>query len=114
VIADASNRSFNGSVHMPEYVDDSSQVLKWSQAGPDEKATSATIDLPPSYYGFHLYPGAEVLGPQIAGGVPLEPNSVEWAPGDVIENPHHPSFAMNAISRLLVQHTLSNGSNSSG
>jgi hypothetical protein len=114
VIADASNRSFNGSVHMPEYVDDSSQVLKWSQAGPDEKATSATIDLPPSYYGFHLYPGAEVLGPQVAGGVPLEPNSVEWAPGDVIENPHHPSFAMNARMTEVFQHTLPNGYSSNG
>ena len=59
-----------------------------------------------SYYGFHLYPGAEVLGPPVAGGVPLEPNSVDWAPGDVIENPHNPSFNMVGRRTVLVQHTL--------
>ncbi len=114
VIAGASNPSFNGTVHLPVYDDDVNHTLKWSQAGADATSSSASIDLPASYYGFHLYPGAEVLGPQVADGVPLEPNSVEWAPGDVIENPHNPSFTMGAISRHLVQHTLSNGTNSSG
>lgn len=114
VIADASNPSFNGDFHSPQYLEDSDRVLKWVQAGPDEKAASATIDLPPSYYGFHLYPGAEVLGPQQAGGVPLEPNSVEWTPGDVIENPHNPSFAMNGRMTELFQHTLPNGYSSNG
>ena len=114
VIADASDPSFNGEVHRPEYVDDVNRVLKWPQAGRDAKASTATIDLPPSYYGFHLYPGAEVLGPRVAGGVPLEPNAVEWAAGDVIENPHHPSFSMNGKMTQLTQHTLSSGYNSNG
>ncbi|MEO6911014.1 MAG: hypothetical protein ABI158_08835, partial [Edaphobacter sp.] len=112
VIADAGKTSFNGIVHLPKYVDDLNRTLTWTQAGPDGTASSATIDLPPSYYGFHLYPGAEVLGPQVAGGVPLEPNSVKWTPGDSIENPHHPSFVMNGKMTVLTQHTLSNGSNS--
>jgi len=115
VIAGASDPSFNGEVHRPEYVDDVNRVLKWPQAGRDAKASTATIDLPPSYYGFHLYPGAEVIAPRVAGGgVPLEPNSVEWAAGDVIENPHHPSFSMNGKMTQLTQHTLSSGYNSNG
>lgn len=114
VIADAANPSFSGTFHLPSYDDDLNRKLSWAQPGPDESSLAATINLPASYYGFHLYPGAEVLAPQTAGGVPLEPNSVEWASGDIIENPHNPSFTMGAISRHLVQHTLSNGTNSSG
>ncbi len=107
VIADAGKTSFNATVHSPKYKDDLNLTLQWPQVGPDETTASATIDLPAAYYGFHLYPGAEVLGPQVSGGVPLEPNSVEWAPGDVIENPHHTSFAMNGRMTQLIQHTLS-------
>lgn len=114
VIANANNPSFDDTVHQPAYEDDVNRVLKWPQKGPDAKASSATIDLPSSYYGFHLYPGAEVLGPQLAGGVPLEPNSVDWAPGDVIENPHNPSFSMYGRMTQLVQNTLSSGANSDG
>ncbi len=114
VIADASNSSFNGMVHQPSYEEDLNHTLTWPQSGPDAISQSATMDLPPAFYSFHLYPGAEVLAPQTAGGVPLEPNSVEWASGDVIENPHNPSFAMYGRMTQLVQNTLPNGSNSSG
>lgn len=114
VIAGASDPSFNGTIHLPSYDEDLNRSLHWSQPGPDGASQSATIDLPPSYYGFHLYPGAEVLGPEVAGGVPLEPNSVNWAPGDVIENPHNPTFYMGARMTDLVQHTLPSGSNSDG
>jgi len=114
VIAGASNPSFNGTVHLPSYTDDLNRTLSWSQQGPDATASSATIDLPASYNGFHLYPGAEVLGPRIAGKVPLEPNSVAWASGDVIENPHNPSFYMGGRGTALVQHTLPSNSNSYG
>ena len=114
VIADASNPSFDGTVHLPAFENDRNDNLTWSQPGPDETAQSAAINLPASYYGFHLYPGAEVIGPKMAGGVPLEPNTVEWAPGDIIENPHNPSFGMNGRMTMLVQNTLSNNSNSVG
>lgn len=114
VIVDASDASFNGTVHLPAYDNDLNRTLKWPQEGPDGNSSSATIDLPASYYSFHLYPGAEVLGPQVAGGVPLEPNSVDWTPGDLIENPHNPSFSMYGRMTVLDQNTLSSGSNSSG
>jgi hypothetical protein len=114
VIAGASRASFNGTVALPSYEDDANRKLSWSQPGPDETAASATIDLPAAYYGFHLYPGAEVLGPRVAGGVPLEPNSVNWTPGDVIENPHYPSFYMGGRGTGLTQHTLPSNSNSFG
>ncbi|GGG72494.1 hypothetical protein [Edaphobacter dinghuensis] len=114
VIAGASDPSLNGTVHQPAYDDDLNRDLHWSQPGPDTTSQSATIDLPSSYYGFHLYPGAEVLGPEVAGRVPLEPNSVDWAPGDMIENPHNPSFEMGAKMTSVYQHTLPNGTNSGG
>ncbi|HUZ94516.1 MAG TPA: hypothetical protein VMU57_06340, partial [Edaphobacter sp.] len=114
VIAGASDSSFNGTVHLPSYDDDVNHQLQWSQPGPDATSQAATIDLPASYYGFHLYPGAEVVAPEVAGGVPLEPNSVDWAPGDVIENPHNPTFYMGGRMTGLVQHTLPSGSNSNG
>jgi hypothetical protein len=114
VIAGAGDPSFNGSVRAPAYDDDMNGKLSWQQTGPDETTPAATIDLPAAYYGFHLYPGAEVLGPQLAGGVPLEPNSVDWAPGDVLENPHNPSFYMGGRMTGLTQHTLPSGSNAYG
>lgn len=114
VIAGSSNPSFNGTVHLPSYDQEQNRTLRWSQEGPDETSPSATIDLPSSYYAFHLYPGAEVVGPQLAGGVPLEPNSVDWEPGDVIENPHNPTFHMGAKMTTVYQHTLSSGDNSDG
>ncbi len=112
VIAGASDPSFNGTVSSPVYTNGQNYSLSWQQAGPDSTAASATIDLPPDYYGFHLYPGAEVLAPQNAGGVPLEPNSVPWTPGDSIENPHNPSFIMNYRMTQVTQHTLPNGGDS--
>jgi hypothetical protein len=114
VIADASNPTFDGTIHLPSYDDDLNRTLTWSQAGPNETSATATINMPAAYYSFHLYPGAEVLGPQVAGGVPLEPNSVDWAAGDVIENPHNPSFVMGGRMTGLVQHTLPNGTSSDG
>jgi hypothetical protein len=114
VIAGSSAPSFNGTVHLPSYENDLDHTLHWSQPGPDETSQSATLALPDSYYSFHLYPGAEVLGPQVEGGVPLEPNSVNWAPGDVIQNPHNPSFDMGAKMTGVFQHTLSSGANSGG
>ncbi|MEO6817282.1 MAG: hypothetical protein ABI177_11330 [Edaphobacter sp.] len=114
VIADASSASFNGTVHLPSYDNDLDHTLSWSQPGPNEASQSAKIDMPASYYSFHLYPGAEVLGPEVAGGVPLEPNSVDWMAGDVIENPHNPAFSMGGKMTVLAQHTLPNGTNSDG
>ena len=114
VIAGATDPSFDGTIHLPSYDEDLDHTLHWSQPGPDETIPSATIDLPAAYYGFHLYPGAEVLGPEVAGGVPLEPNAVDWAAGDVIENPHNPTFDMGAKMTTVFQHTLSSGANSGG
>lgn len=114
VIADATDSSFNGMVASPEYGVSRDGSVSWKQAGPDATAASATIDLAPASYGFHLYPGAEVLGPQTSQGVPLEPNSVAWTPGDVIENPHNPSFQMRFRANLVIQHTPPSGADSHG
>lgn len=113
VIAEASDPSFNGTVATPVYTDGVNRSLSWKQIGPDATAKSATIDLPPESYGFHLYPGAEVLGPRTPQGVPLEPNDVAWEPGDTIENPHNPSFLMRFRMNQVTQHTLPSGADSS-
>ena len=43
----------------------------------------------PVLAGFHLYPGAEVVANHSPNANPqLEPNSVNWQVGDVVENPH--------------------------
>ena len=112
VIAGASDSSFNGNVSSPVYDDGGSISLSWKQAGPDATATSATIDLSASSYGFHLYPGAEILAPRTPDGVPLEPNAVAWEPGDVIENPHNPSFQMRFRASGVTQHTPPSGGDS--
>lgn len=56
---------------------------------------TASIDLPQTTYGAHLYPGARVVGPAInvPGTATLEANSVGWTQGDAIEEPHHPMWA---------------------
>jgi hypothetical protein len=112
VIANASDHSFDGVMSSPVYENGQNLSLSWTQAGPDAKAASATMDLPTSSYGFHLYPGAEVLAPRTPNGVPLEPNSVVWASGDVIENPHNPSFQMRFRANGVTQHTLPSGGDS--
>jgi hypothetical protein len=114
VIANASDSSFNGVVAVPEYTNDAERTLTWKQSGPDGAAASATIDLPPELYGFHLYPGAEIIGPQVSNSVPLEPNSVAWQPGDVLENPHNPSFTMRFRANYVTEHTLPSGADNHG
>lgn len=42
--------------------------------------------------GFHLFPGAEIVSNRTLGASPLlEPNGVQWAVGDSVENPHSPA-----------------------
>lgn len=114
VIGDASDPSFNGIVPVPEYANDAERTLTWRQPGPDGAVASATIELPPEAYGFHLYPGAEIIGPQESHAVPLEPNSVAWQAGDVLENPHNPTFEMRFRGNLVTEHTLPSGSDNHG
>ncbi len=114
VIADAADRSFNGTVSSPVYVGGQNVSVSWKQPGPDATSASATIDLPASSYGFHLYPGAEILAPQTPEGVPLEPNTVAWEAGDIIENPHNPSFQMRFRTTGVIQHTPPSGADSRG
>ncbi len=114
VIASASEASFNGTVTSPVYTDATNVQLSWKQTGPDAVAASATIDLPEASYGFHLYPGAEVIAPRTPEGVELEPNTVAWASGDLIENPHNPSFQMRFRANVVTEHTPPSGADSHG
>jgi hypothetical protein len=60
--------------------------------------------------GFHLFSGAEVVRNNSIGADPtLEPNSVNWAVGDVVENPHYPFGGGHAFWFTDHQYTPSNG-----
>lgn len=114
VIAGASDPTFNGNCtnSTPNFAtsDTGVQSISCTLAGSAGTASgSMTLRFPPSFFGFHLYPGAEVIGPQIGNSVPLETNSVAWTTGDTLENPHYPSFSMTGERFVIVQNTLPSG-----
>ena len=56
--------------------------------------------------GYQLFPGAEVVCNASSGyDCTLEQNGVDWAPGDVVENPHYPVFGGSAFLLYKYQAT---------
>ncbi len=56
--------------------------------------------------GFHLYPSAEVVANTAQPSSPvLEPNGVDWAAGDVVENPRFQSFGGTGIRDICQEYT---------
>ncbi len=65
--------------------------------------------------GFHLYPSAEIVANSAQPSAPtLEPNSVEWANGDMVENPRFQSYGGVGIWDQCQAYTPSDGSVSAG
>ena len=55
---------------------------------PDENGSEPETVAAPNN-GFHLFPGAEIItNNTLAANPTLEANSVPWAPGDLVEDPH--------------------------
>ena len=64
--------------------------------------------------GFHLYPGAEVVANTAEPAAPvLEPNNVDWAAGDVVENPRFQSYGGVGVRDVCTEVTPTDGDLSS-
>jgi hypothetical protein len=125
-ISGSANPAFNGPCANP--VADANTHLTCSQASSTgQTSTGATISEGTSAYGntaFNLYPGAEILdvqdysaancaavgkiAPCMDGTFTLEPNGVNWGPGDSVENPHHYSTRIHSKHDTLSVYNVNN------
>ena len=65
--------------------------------------------------GFHLYPSAEVVANTASPSAPqLEANTVDWAAGDVVENPRFQSYGGIGVRDSCSAFTPSDEGNSTG
>lgn len=86
-VADA---SFNGTYAVSTT---GSNSLTYANAGPNGSSTGGTVGTVTG--GFNLYPMAEVLSVynpstgQVDGTLTVAPNTVAWAAGDAVEEPHY-------------------------
>jgi hypothetical protein len=64
--------------------------------------------------GFHLYPSAEIVANTAAASAPmLEPNAVEWAVGDAVENPRFQSYGGVGLRNICQEFTPTDQENTS-
>ncbi len=75
--------------------------------------TTATATIP-GVNGIHLYPYADNIGPMVAGALHLGPNTVNWQPGDAIENPAYPIAQFTGLSLGVSMNTPTAASPSIG
>lgn len=88
-IAGAADSSYNGTFPVTTT---SKQTITYAQTGPNSSTTGGTV----SYLtgGYVLYPMAEALNVMnpvskiVDGTMTLAPNTVPWAAGDAVEQPH--------------------------
>lgn len=100
IISGCPDSTMNGTISTPNILLNGNFVTAtWNQTGSDSTCASATLSMPSSISGFHLYPGVEVRGPSIAapGNAPVEPNYIAWANGDVLEGPHYPFISTTSL-----------------
>lgn len=103
-VSGAADPSYNGSFQMTSA---GGNVLTYSNAGPDSTSSGGTI----SYLtgGYVLYPMAEVLSvydaaaKQVDGLLTLGANTVTWAPGDAVEEPHYYQDLTDADTEFITQ-----------
>jgi len=102
--ANVADASYNGSFPVTTT---SSNTLTYTQAGANSTSTGGTVSLLTG--GYALYPMAEVLSvynPQtkaIDGEVTLAANTVNWAAGDAVEQPHYFQQAVDADTSYVTQ-----------
>ena len=83
-------------------------TLTYPNSGADGSSSGGTLSLLTG--GFVLYPMAEVLSVlnpatnQIDGQLTLAPNTVAWAPGDALEEPHYYSQLTYASTEAVIQY----------
>lgn len=102
-VADA---SYNGSFKVTTT---SGNALTYANTGVDSTSTGGAVSLLTG--GFVLYPMAEVLSvyntstKQVDGQMTLAPNTVAWATGDAVEEPHYHQQLTAADTELVTQWT---------
>ena len=84
-----------------------SNTLTYADAGADGTSTGGTVGVLTG--GFNLYPMAEVLSvwnaatKAVDGSMALAPNTVAWAAGDAVEEPHYHQQLVDADTELITQ-----------
>ncbi len=105
-ISGVPDSSFNGSFPVTTTA---SNVLTYSQTGPDGTSTDGTASMVTG--GYALYPMAEVLGvfnattKSVDGQLTLAPNTVAWAVNDPVEEPHYYQEKISADMTHVTQTT---------
>jgi len=105
-VSGVADTSYNGSYVVTE---NSPNTLTYANTGADSTSTGGSVSLITG--GFALYPMAEVLSvyntttKQIDGAFTLAPNTVTWASGDTVEEPHY-YRQTNSGDGILVQQTM--------
>ena len=100
-VADA---SFNGTFAVATT---GSNRLTYTNAGSDGSSTGGTVGTVTG--GFNLYPMAEVLNvwnpaaAAVDGTMALAPNTVAWAAGDAVEEPHYHQQLVDADTEFINQ-----------
>ncbi|NYF78568.1 GDSL-type esterase/lipase family protein [Granulicella arctica] len=89
-VAGVTDSSYNGTFSVTTT---SANTLTYTQTGTNSTSSGGTVSIVTG--GFALYPMAEVLGvlnpttKLVDGQMTLAPNTVAWATGDAIEQPHY-------------------------
>jgi hypothetical protein len=112
VVAGCSDSTVNGTITNISF-STYTGVATWTSANSGTASCpNMTIQIPPSYEAFHLYPGAEVLTHAVSAPatITIGNNNVAWAAGDTIQEPHHPVVHADNIKTF----TTVNNSNTNG
>ena len=105
-VSGVTDASYNGSFKVTTT---GGNKLTYANTGVDSTSTGGTVSLLTG--GFVLYPMAEVLSvyntatKQVDGQMTLAPNTVAWAQGDAVEEPHYHQQLTAADTELVTQYT---------
>ncbi len=105
-VAGVADASYNGSFTVTTT---GTNMLTYAASGPDGTSTGGSVAALTG--GYALYPMAEVLGvfdaaaKSVDGQLTLAPNTVAWAQGDAVEEPHYYQEAVGGDITFVAQTT---------
>ena len=105
-VSGVADTSFNGTFAVSTT---GSNTLTYANSGPDSSSTGGTAGVLTG--GFNLYPMVEVLNvynpatAQVDGTLNVAPNTIAWASGDPLEEPHYHQQIVNADLEYITQVT---------
>lgn len=103
-VSGVADSSFNGTFVVSTT---SGTSLTYSETGANATSSGGTVGILTG--GFNLYPMAEVLGvanpatAAVDGSMTLAPNTVAWAAGDPVEEPHYHQQLVAADTEVITQ-----------